>query len=57
MSVGARTPEELETLLEDALLLRDGPALAELFESGAVLAVNDEPERGGGVPEAVGALW
>jgi hypothetical protein len=38
MSTGARTPEELETLLEDALLLSDEKALAALFEDGAVLA-------------------
>ena len=39
MAPGARTPEELETLLEDAFLLRDGLMLASLFEDGAVLAV------------------
>lgn len=41
MSVGARTPEELETLFEDALVVRDGTALAELFEEGAVLIAGD----------------
>ena len=47
MSVSARTPEELETLLEDALVLRDRQALAELFEAGAVLVVGEErPARG-----------
>jgi hypothetical protein len=40
----ARTPEELETLLEDAFVIRDGDALAELFEDGAVL-VADEGAR------------
>lgn len=34
---GARTPEELETLLEDAFLLRDSAALVRLFAPGAVL--------------------
>ncbi len=48
MSAGARTPEELETLLEDALVIGDSRALAELFEEGAVLLAGDErPARGG----------
>jgi hypothetical protein len=47
MSAGARTPEELETLCEDALVMRDGQALAELFEEGAILVAGDElPARG-----------
>jgi hypothetical protein len=33
----ASSPEELETLLEDAVLLRDAAAVADLFEPGAVL--------------------
>jgi hypothetical protein len=37
MSDGGRTPEELETLTEDAVVLRDGEALAHLFEDGGVL--------------------
>ena len=45
---GARTPEELETLFEDALVLRDHQAVAELFEDGAVLSAgNERPGRGG----------
>ena len=32
MPAGARTPEELETLLEDAFLLHDDVALVQLFE-------------------------
>lgn len=48
MSTGARTPEELETLFEDALVIGDSKALAELFEEGAVLIAADErPARGG----------
>lgn len=39
MRPGARTPEELETLFEDACLVGDRTALAGLFEDGAVLAV------------------
>jgi hypothetical protein len=42
MNAGARTPEELETLFEDTLVLRDHQALAELFEEGAMLVVDDE---------------
>jgi hypothetical protein len=45
---GARTPEELEMLLEDAFVLRDHEALAQLFEAGAVLVA------GGGLAEARG---
>jgi hypothetical protein len=37
MRPGARTPEELETLFEDAFVTRDPKALAELFEEGAVI--------------------
>ncbi|HYN98189.1 MAG TPA: hypothetical protein VEU28_00790 [Actinomycetota bacterium] len=45
MATGARTPEELETLLEDTLVLRDYEALSELFEQWAVLAVDGAPSR------------
>ena len=48
MGAGARTPEELETLLEDAFVLHDPQALAQLFHPGAMLVV------GGGLPEARG---
>jgi hypothetical protein len=48
MPAGSRTPEELETLLEDAFMLRDHHALAQLFHPGAVLVVGD------GLPEARG---
>lgn len=54
MMTGARTPEELETLLEDTLMLRDQQALAELFEDGAMLVVNDERSARGG--EAIARL-
>ena len=37
MKPGARTPEELESLLEDAFVTRDAEALCEMFEEGAVL--------------------
>ena len=45
---GARTPEELETLFEDSLLLRDRQVLTALFESGATLVMGYQgPIRGG----------
>ncbi len=49
MRPGARTPEELETLFEDAFVVRDRAAIAELFEDGAVLVRGDAPiaARGG----------
>ena len=37
MSTGGQTPEELEALLEDAFVLRDGRGLADLFEDRGVL--------------------
>ena len=37
MRSGARTPEELETLFEDAFVLRDSEAVARLFSAGALL--------------------
>jgi hypothetical protein len=37
MRAGAPTPEELETLLEDALIMRDHAALDELLEPQAVV--------------------
>jgi hypothetical protein len=33
----ARTPEELETLLEDAFTVRDGTAVASLFEARGIV--------------------
>jgi len=37
MRLGARTPEELESLLEDAFVMHDVEALCEMFEDGGVL--------------------
>lgn len=48
MSAGARTPEELETLFEDTLVLCDYQALAELFEDGAALVMGHERLARGG---------
>ena len=41
MRPGAQTPEELETLFEDAFVVRDREAIAALFEEGAVLVTGD----------------
>jgi hypothetical protein len=54
MNAGARTPEELETLFEDTLILSDHQALARLFEDGAVLIVDDERSAHG--PEDIARL-
>lgn len=60
MRSGARTPEELETLFEDASVLGDQVALAELFGDGAVLVAPDEPAeaRGGEqIARLASAIW
>ena len=44
MTAGGRTPEELETLLEDALLMRDAEALTPLFEDASVLVAGQRPQ-------------
>jgi hypothetical protein len=56
----ASTPEELETLFEDAFVLRDQTALAELFDDGAVLVAGDRPTeaRGGAqIAHLASAIW
>lgn len=60
MLAGARTPEELETLFEDAFLLRDQQALAQLFEAGAILVAGDglQEARGGEeIARVVAGMW
>jgi hypothetical protein len=60
MRPGARTPEELETLLEDAFVIRDGTALAELFEDGAVLVAGDasrEVRGGDEIARLASEMW
>ena len=52
-----QTPEELETLLEDALLMQDAEALAQLFEDASVLVAGDRPQQVRGAGEIVGAAW
>jgi hypothetical protein len=39
MGTGARSPEDLEALFEDAFVTRDAQAVAALFADGAVLAL------------------
>ncbi len=55
---GGQTPEELETLLEDAILLGDADAVAALFQPSGVLVVGGAHQlRGRGqVREAAAAL-
>lgn len=59
MARGAQTPEELETLLEDAFVIRDPGALVALFEPHAVLSADGAREaRGPGeIGLFAGALW
>lgn len=60
MGPGADTPEELDALLEDAVVLRSGRAVADLFASDGLLAVgwDGAPARGGPrIARAAAALW
>jgi Domain of unknown function (DUF4440) len=60
MERGARTPEELETLLEDTFLTRDPEALLRLFEDGAVLVPSDGVVQARGAPEIasfISTMW
>lgn len=56
---GAPTPEELETLREDAGVTRDAAALVALFEDGGVVVVADDPPARGRdeIARATLALW
>lgn len=56
MRSGAYTPEELETLFEDTLLVRDHQALVGLFEDGALLFTGDGRSACGGEAIALLAL-
>jgi hypothetical protein len=60
MGPGARTPEELETLFEDAFVVRDRDALAELFDDGAVLVADGssfEARGGEAIARSAATLW
>jgi hypothetical protein len=60
MRPGARTPEELETLFEDAFVIRDRGALLQLFEDGGVLAAGDGRRAACGdreIARIAAAMW
>lgn len=59
MGYGAHTPEDLEMLLEDTLVLENVEALAELFEEGALMAVGAGHEVRGAedICRFAGAIW
>jgi len=59
MTAGARTPEELDTLLEDAFVLRDRAASGALFDDAAVLMdAGGLHARGGeAIGRALTDLW
>ena len=58
MAPGARTPEELETLLEDAFVMRDGAAVVDLFEpDGLVAAHARNTARSAAIGPFVADLW
>jgi len=55
MTAGGQTPEELQTLLQDALLLRDAEALAQLFDDAGVLVAGHGRQQIRGPGEIVSA--
>lgn len=60
MVPGARTPEELETLFEDAFVVRDREALKGLFEEAAVLVTDGGGREARGdeaIARAASAMW
>jgi hypothetical protein len=60
VSHGARTPEELEALFEDAFVLRDARALAPLFEARALLVASGTAGEARGNEEialSASGLW
>jgi hypothetical protein len=58
MRSGARTPEELETLLEDAFVMRDRAAVVDLFEADGLVATRAmHTARGAQIGPFVAELW
>src|SRR5919112_2239878 len=59
MTPGAQSPEELETLFEDAFVMRDHEAVGELFDAGAVMAAGASGHARGGeeIGRLVAELW
>jgi hypothetical protein len=56
-SAGAVTPEELETMFEDAFVVRDPDAVTRLFEDGGLLATDSETRSGDAIGPFAAALW
>jgi hypothetical protein len=57
---GARTPEELEALFEDAFVLRDAAAVTRLFEARALLVASGlagEARGKGEIALSAPSLW
>ena len=59
MTTAARTPEELDALLEDAFVLHDRDACRALFADGAVLEHGGRAAARGGeaITRAIAELW
>jgi len=60
MAIGARNPEELERLFEDAFVVRDRGALVPLFEERAVLVSKGgagEARGSAQIAYSAAALW
>jgi hypothetical protein len=59
MTAGARTPEELEMLFEDAFVVRDRGEFCTLFGDGAVFAPGEAGEARGAeaIAAAAAELW
>jgi hypothetical protein len=60
MRYGARTPEDLETLLEDTLVLENREGLTQLFEQEALMAVgaaHQEVRGADKISRFVGGIW
>ena len=60
MGQGANTPEELDALMEDAVVLRSGGSVAALFEEGGLLAVGTGAHPAWGerqIARAAAAIW
>src|SRR6188472_1099003 len=60
MEPGARTPEELETLFEDAFVTRDAAALQAMFADGGVLLAGSaerEVRGAAAIGRCATALW
>jgi hypothetical protein len=56
----ARTPEELETLFEDAFIVRDADTFGALFQRGAVLVAEScrcEARGDADIARAASAMW